>query len=245
MKTYPLERSVEMRHIAHDFPAFIGGKAAQGAGFIETLVRDERRLRRRAQHQCDAVVLHQKAQYIDDRLQVVDRQKLRFIQNDDAANEVMQLATARGASGEQAFEQLHVGGDDKRCCPVFAGKPRALGFLLLIHFDIAVMFDDVFLTKNLAENGRCLFDDAGVRNRVDDAPLLVQAGMAQGKGQAGEGFPAAGRHGQGKDARRQFGLVETVLQHLGAFFVHRRVISQFADFFQSLGEAAFHFDKRH
>ena len=39
-------------------------------------------------------------------------QGLAFVENDDAASDVVQLAAARGTVREQAFEQLHIGGDD-------------------------------------------------------------------------------------------------------------------------------------
>ena len=47
-----------------------------------------------------------------------------LVEDDDGIDDVVQPAAARGAAGEQALEELHVGGDDDGCGPIFHRKPH-------------------------------------------------------------------------------------------------------------------------
>ena len=82
----------------------------------------------------------QQIQCVKDGLQKLRWQLLRFIEHDDATGQAVQLAAARGFGGEKGFEQLHVGGDDERRIPVFAGKAAACGFVPIRSVSLAVMF---------------------------------------------------------------------------------------------------------
>ena len=100
---------------------------------------------------------------------------MSLVEHDDAADQVVQLAAARGASGKQALEELDIGGDDDRRVPVLAGETRAGGFLPIVEFGVAVVFDDVLVTEHGAEDVGRLFDDRGIGNGVDDPALVVRA----------------------------------------------------------------------
>ena len=79
-----------------------------------------------------AVVLRQFFDGLHDRQQQIERQHLRFVEDDDRACNVVQLAAARGAISKEGFEELHGGGHDNRRVPVFRGKAQFVfgGFVL-------------------------------------------------------------------------------------------------------------------
>ena len=66
--------------------------------------------------------------------------------------------------------------------------------------------------KGFAEFGGILFDDAGERNDVNDAPHSVPFGVFQRERHGSEGFAAAGRHGERKQplclCRLFYGMIE-------------------------------------
>ena len=78
------------------------------------------------------VVLRQFFDGLHDGQQKIERQHLRFVEDDDGACDVVQLAAARGAVGKEGFEELHGGGHDNRRVPVFRGKAQFVfgGFVL-------------------------------------------------------------------------------------------------------------------
>ena len=61
---------------------------------------------------------------LHDGQQKIERQHLRFVEDDDAVRDVVQFAAARGAVGKEGFEELHGGGHDNRRVPVFRGKAQ-------------------------------------------------------------------------------------------------------------------------
>ncbi len=67
------------------------------------------------------------AQNVEDGFQQRGRERLGFVQDDDAAREAVKLAAAAGFIGEQAFKELHGGGDDDGGVPIFGGKASSLG----------------------------------------------------------------------------------------------------------------------
>ena len=79
-----------------------------------------------------AVVLRQFFDGLHDGQQKIERQHLRFVEDDDGACDVVQFAAARGAVGKEGFEELHGGGHDNRRVPVFRGKAQFVfgGFVL-------------------------------------------------------------------------------------------------------------------
>ena len=67
------------------------------------------------------IVLRQFFDGLHDGQQQIERQHLRFVEDDDAVRDVVQFAAARGAVGKEAFEELYGGGDDDGRVPVFCG----------------------------------------------------------------------------------------------------------------------------
>ena len=61
---------------------------------VKIIRRAECRLGGGAEHYGHAVMRHQQIEHIENRLQKLWRQLLRFVQHDDAIDQVMQLATA-------------------------------------------------------------------------------------------------------------------------------------------------------
>src|SRR5205823_3006240 len=90
------------------------------------------------------------------------------------------------AGGVERFEKLHVGGDDKRCIPVFAGQPRFGGFLLRVHIGLAVMLNGHVAqgAEDVAKHLSSLLDNARVRNGIDHPLLAASYRMLQRKRQA-------------------------------------------------------------
>ena len=61
---------------------------------------------------------------------------LCFVENDDGACDVVQLAAARGAVGKEGFKELHGGGHDNRRVPVFRGKAQFVFGGLILQFAV-------------------------------------------------------------------------------------------------------------
>ena len=114
-------------------------QAAEVRGRVEVARGGQRGLGGSTQHDGRAVVPGEQMQGVEDRLHERGRQLLRFVQHDHAVDEVVQLAAARGARGKQRLEQLHIGGDDERRIPVFAGEPAGCGFVLRVRLRLAVV----------------------------------------------------------------------------------------------------------
>ena len=122
---------------------------------------------------------------------------LRLVQHDDAAHNVVQLAAARGFGGKQGLEQLHVGGDNQRCIPVFAGQSAAGRLVPVSRIGLAVMLDQDLIPQRfeyVAKHVGGLFNDAGVGDGVDHATVTVGLRVIQGKCQAGQGLATARGH---------------------------------------------------
>ena len=157
-----------------------------------------------------------------DGQQQIERQHLRFVEDDDGACDVVQFAAARGAVGKEGFEELHGGGHDNRRVPVFRGKAQFVFGGLILQFAVvegAVVFQyGLFaqFAKGFAEFGGILFDDAGERNDVNDAPHSVPFAMFQCERHGSEGFAAAGRHGEREQPLRLCRLFYGMLQNFAA-----------------------------
>ena len=148
------------------------------------------------------VVLRQFFDGLHDGQQKIEWQHLRFVEDDDGACDVVQLAAARGAVGKEGFEELHGGGHDNRRIPVFRGKAQFVFGGLILQFAVvesAVVFQHGLFAqfaKGFAKFGGILFDDAGERDDVNDAPHVVLFGVFQSERHGSEGFATAGRHGE-------------------------------------------------
>ena len=221
---HALQRLVQSIGIVDDFAHV--GEAAQVFAGIEIRGAVQRGLGGGTQQHRHAVVRHQQIEHIQNGLQKGRRQLLRLVQHDDAARQVVQLSAARGFGCKQRLEQLHVGGNDQRRIPVFAGQTAARSFVLLGGVKLAVVFDQHLITQqleDLAEHIRCLLNDAGVGNGIDDTALVVRQRMLQRKGQAGESFAAARWHREREEARWQGRLGTALAQDVCAQGVHRVV----------------------
>lgn len=108
------------------------------------------------------------AEGFDAGAEKIGREHLGFIENNDAARDVMEFATGGGTRGEKGLEELNVGGDDERGVPIFGGEVGPGVFPLRI--DVTMMLEHGASAKSLAEDISVLLDDGGVGDDVDDAP---------------------------------------------------------------------------
>ena len=159
--------------------------------------------------------------------QQVKRQHLRFVENNHAAGDIVQLAAARGTVGKQRFEKLHGGGYHHGHIPVFGGLAQLVFAVLVFEFAVvegAVVFQYggfAQITEGFAELGGVLLDDAGKGNHVNHAPHAVVLGVFQSERHRGKGFAAAGGHGKGKQAGCLTGLGDGMVENVAAQAVKR------------------------
>ena len=153
----PIERSKKRRRVGGDL---------YGREAVEHFA--EGRLGRGAQNDRASVVLDQLVEDGCDRPQDAGRQRLRFVEDQHAGGEIVDLAQLRSAVREQGFEQLHGRGDDQRRVPVLARKPGTRGLLLRTRAERAVMLEHRVGADGLPEDAGGLLDDAGERDRIYD-----------------------------------------------------------------------------
>ena len=214
-------------------------QTAQAPAWVKSLAVTERGLCGGAQQQGDTVVHDQHIQRIEDGLQKLRRQQLGLVEHDHAVCNVVQLAAARRAGGEERLEQLDIGGDDERRFPVFARKPAQRRFVAIGGVGLTVVLDDMVGAEDAAEYIAGLLDDAGVGNSVDHAALAVGLGMLQGEGERRQGLAAAGGHGQREDAGRKQRLLATLAKNVGARKHHRLKGTALIDYLSALRRQVF------
>ena len=181
--------------------------------------RRQRRLRRRAQHHRGPVVPRQLLQRGDAGAQQRPRDGLRLVEDQHRTRQIVELAAARGARGEQALEELDVGRDDHRRRPVLHRQLQLVPSLPVLHrllVESRMVRQRDALAQHALEHLHRLVDDRGEGDGVDDAPQPVAAGVVEREAERGERLAAAGRHGQGEHAGRLRGLRPDMRQHLGA-----------------------------
>ena len=143
--------------------------------------------------------------------QITDGQGLRFVKDDHAVCNVVQLAAAAAAVGVQRFKKLHRSGHHNGRVPVFAGQQLAVlrwGQLLLFKAFVVragVIGQYIFCTQKVCKNSGSLVDDGHIRNNVDHPFHALRGGLFQRKGKGGKGLAAAGGHGKGIESRRAVG----------------------------------------
>ena len=133
-----------------------------------------------------------------------ERERLGFVEDDDAAGKAVKFAAAAGLGGVERLEELNVGGDDDSRVPVFRSETRGGGDVVLVGVEIGVVLDHDIVAeggKDLAEDGGVLLDDTGEREDVDDAVEAVAQGVIEGEGEGREGLAAAGGDGEREEAR--------------------------------------------
>jgi hypothetical protein len=72
---------------------------------------------------------------------------LGFIENEDAARDIVKLATPTRFRCEQGLKQLNVRRDDDWCIPVFGSEAAACR--LAIRVKVTVVLKDVIRSKNV------------------------------------------------------------------------------------------------
>ncbi len=188
----------------------------------EAVTQTQRRLRRRAEENGASVVGRQFLYRAQDRDQQVARQGLSLVQYDHRPSDIVQLAATRGARREQAFEQLHGGGDHHRRRPVLHGKAKlvpARPAIRLFLVDGGMVLEHGIVAEEITENSGGLIDDRSEGNGVDDAPHAVSPGMVEREGERGQRFAAARRNRQCEEPwrlsclaahRRENSLAQTI-----------------------------------
>ena len=79
-----------------------------------------------------AVVLRQFFDGLHEGQRKIERQYLRFVENNDGACNVVQFAAAREDAGKKGFKELHGGGNDNGRVPIFRSEAQLVfgGFAL-------------------------------------------------------------------------------------------------------------------
>ena len=176
-----------------------------------------------AQHGGAAVLLHQPPNGGDAGGQTVHRQHLGLVENDDAVHQVVELPAPGGAVGVEGLEKLHCGGQNDRGVPVLGGEPPGIGVpvpaVAVVH--VGVMGHHVLRAEDVLKYPLGLLNDGGVRDDVDNAPLAVGHGVAQGEGHGGDRLAPAGGHRQGEQAGWPRPGVHEGPQNLAPFLVER------------------------
>ena len=172
---------------------------------------------------------HQLRNSTDAGQQITDGQGLRFVKDDHAVRDVVQLAAAAAAVGVQRFKKLHGGGHHNRRIPVFAGQQLAVlcrgQFFLFQTLKICagVIRQNVFCTQKVCKNSGSLVDDGHIRNHIDHPFHALRCCLFQRKGKGGEGLAAAGGHGEGIQPRCAVGtFFHAGPQHGIALAAYRR-----------------------
>lgn len=162
-------------------------------------------LRGGAQHGGTAVILDELGDRTDAGDQVFPRQHRASSKMMTTARDIVELAAAGGFVCEEGFKKLDVGGDDNGFVPIFGGEAaRVDSVVAIIVLKIVLMLQHVPIAQNRAEFLCRLLDDRGVGDHINHAALLIVLGVFKRKGQGGERFAAAGRHGEGKQAAAVF-----------------------------------------
>ena len=136
---------------------------------------------------------------------------LGFVEDDDAAGDVVEFAAAGGLCGKEGFEELDVGGDDEGDAgPVFGELAEGVGDFVFAFapFGLGVVLEDVPFAEDVGEGLGGLLDDGGIGDGVDDFALAVGDGVLEGEAEGGEGLAAAGGDGEGVEAGGVLGLGE-------------------------------------
>src|ERR1700728_3814935 len=185
----------------------------------------ERGLRGRAQDDCAAIVARKFVKRLCAGREQGTRQGLRLIEDDDAVGDVVQLAAARGAGGEQAFEQLHVGGDDDGRGPILHCKFElvSVGFgavcntridRTMLVLDRRLMLEHKIVAKHAAEDRGRLVDYSGKWDGVDNPFVPMHLRVVESEAERGQRLTAASRYGQREESGRIPGARSDGVQNL-------------------------------
>lgn len=120
------------------------------------------------------------------------RERLRLVEDDDAVGDAVKLPAPRRPIGEETLKELHGGRDDDRGVPVLHGQlqlfarfpvadPTLVEGAVVLEDEVGVIVQSV--SQGIAKDGCGLFDDAHVRDDVDDARTAMANRMIQRKSQ--------------------------------------------------------------
>ena len=161
--------------------------------------------------------------------QITGGQGLRFVKDDHAVCNVVQLTAAAAAVGVQRFKKLYRSGHHNRCIPVFAGQQLAVlcrGQLFLFKAFVVragVIRQYIFCAQKVCKNSGSLVDDGHIRNNVDHPFHTLRGDLFQRKGKGGKGLAAAGGHGKSIQTRCAVGtFFHAGPQHSIALAAYRR-----------------------
>ena len=166
------------------------------------------RLGGRAEDGRGVVMLDELGDGTDAGGQIVHREGLRLVEDDDAVGDVVELAAAAAAVGVERLEELHRRRHHDGGVPVFAGQHLAVlggGQVVLLNslvLGVGEVGQNIFCAQQTREDGGGLVDDGHIRNDVDDPLHLLGGGVLQRKGEGGEGLAAAGGYGEGVEPLR-------------------------------------------
>ena len=153
-------------------------------------------------------MLGQEVHGVVEQVGAFHRQGLHFIEHQHGPGQLVHTTRTPRTRAKQGLQQLHHGGVNDGCVPVFAQHLFAPGLLLgreaavVFQHDTTSILRGIFGLQHIAHHLGVLVDDGGEGDDVDDAIQTAFLGVLQGKAQAGQGFSATRGHGQGIDASR-------------------------------------------
>ena len=219
------EEFIQSLCIRADFPHF---QAFSNLGKI----RFQTRLRCRTQYSCAAIIGHQFAYTADTRPQIRLREHLRFIKDEDTIGNIMYLAAPAGLGRKEGFKKLHIRRHNDGRIPVFSRQLFAVqaiifffvivnSIVIFIVIDIHMMFDDVTILQDIAENISSLFNNRRIRDDINNPLFLILYSMFQGKSQGRQGLTAASRNSQAKHTGILFSCIQTLPINFLPFLIDR------------------------
>lgn len=183
------------------------------------------RLRRRAKNNACSEISAQLLEHGKRWLQQAVRKRLRLVEYHDASGNTMKFATFRGFVRKQRLKELDVRRHDDRRVPILNGKTLRSARFLIRCFEIVVrvMFEDIGLPENVAQNARGLLDNACERDCDYHALHPMCNCMRQREQSHSKRLSATRRDGQREYARSLNGCIATIVRHCPACLIHQSV----------------------
>ena len=124
------------------------------------------------------------------------RQHLRFVEDNDAIGQIVQLTAPGGAGGIHGLKKLYCRGDHHRHVPILRGQrfPDILRRCAVeeVELHTGMVLQHIAASQNIPEHLGVLVDDRGIRNHINYPPHPVFHRVAQRKGQRRHRFSSAG-----------------------------------------------------
>ena len=135
------------------------------------------------------------------------RESLHLIHNDDRVGDAVDLTTLDRLGGKEALEELDICRQDDRSIPILSEELQSghlliatVAFAPLLHHDLGVVLQDILFAKDFSEDHRCLGDDRGVGDDVDDPVVVVTDRHLKRPRHGGDGLTRSGGEREGVDA---------------------------------------------